>query len=216
MDHKNCISSTYYNKPIIIYFFLFKFFKNRCFHHSLISTTVGFCSWVRQKQRKQSEWSHSDLESCFPCSILDWSGHIAHGGTVLLLQGGHPHCWAPHNTILLLLIYVVFNLSVSPQVFLTLKVSSWKPPSIEIDSTFKVSRLHNRSIRAILAPTACLCLVNKVLHVLAPPPLNDFIKQKSSRSSSRVTRATVRGDCDEGFSHKVFRLTSTFWNSVPI
>ena len=35
------------------------------------------------------------------------------------------------------------------------------------------------------------CLIFKVLHGLAPPPLCQFIKRKDNR----VTRATTRGDC---------------------
>lgn len=49
------------------------------------------------------------------------------------------------------------------------------------------------------------CLIYKVIHGLAPPPMSDFIKQKSSSvAGSRLTRATVRGDCELTFRRTTF------------
>lgn len=66
------------------------------------------------------------------------------------------------------------------------------------------------------------CLIYKILHGLAPPPLNEFIKQRSIHgSTSRVTRATDRGDCEFRFRRTSFAQNTlsfkgcAFWNSIP-
>ena len=64
-----------------------------------------------------------------------------------------------------------------------------------------------------------LCLVFKMIHGLAPPPLSGFIELKSA--SSRVTRGAARGDCTvpfrvSAFSQAVFSFKASHqWNSVP-
>lgn len=63
------------------------------------------------------------------------------------------------------------------------------------------------------------CLVFKILHGLAPPPLNEFVKQMDG--SGRATRATTRGDCMiqrrySKLGHTVFSVrASNYWNSLP-
>lgn len=49
------------------------------------------------------------------------------------------------------------------------------------------------------------CLIYKAIPGLAPPPISDFIKQKSSSVVwSRLTRATIRGDCELAFRWTTF------------
>ena len=63
------------------------------------------------------------------------------------------------------------------------------------------------------------CLTFKVLHGLAPPPLEEFIRRRAS--TSRITRATGRGDCEIPFRHTTFGQNvlsykgSVSWNSLP-
>lgn len=64
------------------------------------------------------------------------------------------------------------------------------------------------------------CLVFKVLHGLAPPPLSEFIKQNTQ--SSRHTRSVSRGDCaipyrTSSFSQSAFSVKAAhFWNTLPL
>lgn len=67
------------------------------------------------------------------------------------------------------------------------------------------------------------CLMYKALHGLAPPPLEEYIKQRTtSTSTSRVTRATARGDCEvprrrTTFGQNVLSVRgSVLWNSLPL
>ncbi len=63
------------------------------------------------------------------------------------------------------------------------------------------------------------CLIFKILHGLAPPPLGEFIQQKSS--SGRATRAATRGDCVVPYRRSKFGQTvfsvraSNYWNCLP-
>lgn len=60
-------------------------------------------------------------------------------------------------------------------------------------------------------------LVFKIFHGLAPPPLQDFVKRNSNRS----TRAGSRGDCivpfrKSAFGQAVFSFrASQTWNTIP-
>lgn len=60
-------------------------------------------------------------------------------------------------------------------------------------------------------------LVYKIFHGLAPPPLKDFIKKNTNRS----TRAASRGDCIVPFKKSVFGQSvfsyraSQTWNAIP-
>ena len=62
-----------------------------------------------------------------------------------------------------------------------------------------------------------LCLVFKVLHNMAPPPLCTYITLKTSRT----TRATTRGDCliprrQSSFGQSAFSVrASQDWNNSP-
>ena len=64
------------------------------------------------------------------------------------------------------------------------------------------------------------CLIFKILHGLAPPPLGEFIQQKNS--SGRATRAATRGDCVIQYRRSksgqtVFSVRATnYWNCLPI
>ena len=67
------------------------------------------------------------------------------------------------------------------------------------------------------------CLMYKTLNELAPPPLKEYIKQKTTgASSAQVTRATARGDCAVPFRRTVFSQKvwsvqgSEVWNSLPL
>lgn len=62
------------------------------------------------------------------------------------------------------------------------------------------------------------CLIYKVLNGSAPPPLGEFIKKRSSNSS---TRSLTRGDCEvqfrkSSFSQNVLSVKGCgAWNSLP-
>ena len=62
-----------------------------------------------------------------------------------------------------------------------------------------------------------ICLVYKVLHGLAPPPLQEFIKYRQTR----ITRAVVNRDCEVPFrktyfSHNALSIKgSALWNTLP-
>lgn len=64
-----------------------------------------------------------------------------------------------------------------------------------------------------------LCLLYKILHNTAPPPLHPYITQRSS--TNRTTRASTRGDCivphrTSTFSRSSFSVrVSQDWNSIP-
>ena len=66
---------------------------------------------------------------------------------------------------------------------------------------------------------ANLCLIFKILHNKAPPPLQQCITQRSN--TNRTTRGSSRGDCvvplrKSAFSHSAFSVTaSQEWNSLP-
>ena len=63
------------------------------------------------------------------------------------------------------------------------------------------------------------CLVYRVLHGLAPPPLNDFVKIRNCETS---TRSTSRGDCEVQFKKCTFSQNvlsikgSSSWNILPM
>lgn len=63
------------------------------------------------------------------------------------------------------------------------------------------------------------CLVYKVLHNLAPPPLHGFFQRPDSGGS---TRASVKGDCVIPFKRTTFgqnvlsKIGCKFWNSLPL
>ena len=66
------------------------------------------------------------------------------------------------------------------------------------------------------------CLIYKSLNDLAPPPLEENVIQMStSATSTRVTRATARGDCEVPFRNTTFAKNvfsvqgCTLWNSLP-
>lgn len=65
---------------------------------------------------------------------------------------------------------------------------------------------------------ADILLVYKILHGMAPPPHNEFIKQNFNSS----TRATTRGDCiiphrRSAFGQSVFSYRAVHtWNTIPI
>ncbi len=52
------------------------------------------------------------------------------------------------------------------------------------------------------------CSIYKILHGLAPPPLGEYIKLKSTDSGRTVTRASTRGDC------VILHRCTTFCQSV--
>ncbi len=62
-------------------------------------------------------------------------------------------------------------------------------------------------------------LIFKIVHGLAPPPLGEFIQQKSS--SGRATRIATRGDCVVPYRRSKFGQTvftvraSNYWNCLP-
>ena len=59
----------------------------------------------------------------------------------------------------------------------------------------------------------------KILHGLAPPPLNEFIKLKDD--NGLATRAVTRGDCVIQYRHSKFGQivfsvrASNYWNTLP-
>lgn len=65
-----------------------------------------------------------------------------------------------------------------------------------------------------------VCLIYKVLHGLAPPPLKDFIKSKTVTGMG--TRATARGDCEVSHRRTTFGQTvlsvkgTHYWNRLPL
>lgn len=64
-----------------------------------------------------------------------------------------------------------------------------------------------------------VCLVYRIMHGLAPPPLADFIKSKSVEN--RITRGAIRADCiiprrKTSFGQAVFSYKASHqWNTVP-
>uniref|UniRef100_A0A3P9HG26 ribonuclease H n=1 Tax=Oryzias latipes TaxID=8090 RepID=A0A3P9HG26_ORYLA len=81
----------------------------------------------------------------------------------------------------------------------------------------KIFQKHNLlSFNNIIQHTDCI-LVYKILHGLAPPPLQDFVKKRQNRS----TRASSRGDCiipsrKSSFGQTVFSFrASQTWNTIP-
>jgi len=61
-----------------------------------------------------------------------------------------------------------------------------------------------------------VCLVFKIVHGMAPPPLSDFVNQ-----STRLTRSVSRGDCvishrSSSFSKSTFSVKAAHsWNALP-
>src|SRR4029434_3157980 len=63
------------------------------------------------------------------------------------------------------------------------------------------------------------CLIFEILHWLAPPPLNEFIKLKDG--NGWATRAVTMGDCVIQYRHSTFVRTvfsvraPNYWNTLP-
>ncbi len=100
----------------------------------------------------------------------------------------------------------------------TLKVFDKKPYSFyHCDILAKHSFLSFDNFKHFRIP----CLMFKVLHGLAPPPLNGFIKLRADSGLYRDIRASARGDCEVPFRCTTFEqamlsvIGSKYWNSLP-
>ena len=98
----------------------------------------------------------------------------------------------------------------------TLKVLDQKP-----SSSHHCTILNNRKLLSWedVIKYKNICLVVKILHNTAPPPLKSFIIQ--GNSSSQITRSTTRGDLLIPFRKSTFGQQSFSvrairnWNSLP-